>query len=165
MMLSKFSLIMRLLLSLIAILIGVVLLTGGGWLAWIGGSPCYALGGLALLAIGVLLLRASRWVYWGGACLNLITLAWAVSEVGLDWWQLAPRLDVVAVFSAALAVFTARDAMSGSRVSRTGFGALAGSLGLLGVVAVVSAFDGAHEVVGNLPTGPSAERRCGLFRC
>ena len=102
-MLSKFSRMMRLLLSFIAIVLGVALLTGGGWLAWIGGSPCYALGGSALMVIGVLLLRASRWVYWGSAFLNLITLAWAVSEVGLDWWQLAPRLDLVAVFSAALA--------------------------------------------------------------
>lgn len=162
-MLSKFSLIVRLLLSFIAILIGVVLLIGGGWLAWIGGSPCYALGGLALLAIGVLLLRASRWVYWGSAFLNLITLAWAVSEVGLDWWQLAPRLDLVAVFSAALAVLTVRDATSGGRISRTGFGALAGSLGLLGVVAVVSAFDGTHQVVGNLPIGRSADGDAAYF--
>ena len=98
-MLSKFSLMMRLLLSFIAIVGGVALLIGGGWLAWIGGSPCYALGGSALLAIGVLLLRASRWVYWASALLNLVTLGWAVSEVGLGLGgNLAPGSTLVAVF-------------------------------------------------------------------
>ncbi len=154
---SRLPLITRLLLSFIALLIGVVLLAGGGWLAWIGGSSCYALGGLAALAIGVLLLRGSHWVYWAVALFNLVALAWAIFEAGLDWWQLAPRLDLVALFAAALAVLTGRDAMSGSRISRTGFGALAGSLVLLGAVAAISGFDHAHNVVGDLPRGRSAQ--------
>src|SRR3546814_17232314 len=37
--------------------------------------------------------RAALWVY---ALLMLGALGWALYEVGLDWWQLAPRGSIIA---------------------------------------------------------------------
>lgn len=59
---------------LLAIL-GMGALGGGLWLILLGGSWYYAVAGLLFLA----------------------TLIWALWEVGLDWWPLSARGDVIAV--------------------------------------------------------------------
>ncbi len=56
--------------GLLALLLGI----GGGWLLWRH--------------------AAALWLY---ALLCLATLRWSVWEAGLDWWQLAPRLDLFVV--------------------------------------------------------------------
>jgi quinoprotein glucose dehydrogenase len=89
----------RAILALTAIVyagLGVALAAAGGWLAWLGGSAYYLVAGLALLVTGVLLFRSSRWALWLYAALVLGTLAWAIAEIGLDWWALVPRGDVIA---------------------------------------------------------------------
>jgi quinoprotein glucose dehydrogenase len=76
----------------ILMLIGLALLGGGSWLAILGGSVYYALAGVDILAAGVLLWRG-QWVgvliYW---TMLIGTVVWALWEVGLDGWQLLPRL-------------------------------------------------------------------------
>lgn len=71
---------------------GISLIWLGGRLVLLGGSAWYLLSGVVMLATGVLGWRkagASITLYWAFLAANLI---WALWEVGLDGWALAPRL-------------------------------------------------------------------------
>ncbi|PDT05373.1 membrane-bound PQQ-dependent dehydrogenase, glucose/quinate/shikimate family [Rhizobium chutanense] len=77
--------------SIFFIIIGLALGGGGLWLVTLGGSVFYLFAGLMfLITAGLLLMRkaVALWVY---AVLVVAALAWAVWEVGFDWWQLGPR--------------------------------------------------------------------------
>ncbi|ANL27100.1 quinoprotein glucose dehydrogenase [Rhizobium phaseoli] len=77
--------------SILFIIIGLALGGGGLWLVTLGGSAFYLFAGLMfLITAGLLLMRraAALWVY---AVLVVAALAWAIWEVGFDWWQLGPR--------------------------------------------------------------------------
>lgn len=76
---------------------GLGLLGGGLWLIALGGSWYYALAGAGLLVVAVLLARRNPAALVVHAVVLLGTLGWAVTEVGLDWWQLAPRGDLVVI--------------------------------------------------------------------
>ncbi|MDQ0473371.1 glucose/quinate/shikimate family membrane-bound PQQ-dependent dehydrogenase [Labrys wisconsinensis] len=76
-------------------LIGLYLLAGGGWLLALGGSAYYLIAGLALLATAVLLWRRSQAALWLYAALLVGSIAWAIHEVGFDFWALAPRGDIL----------------------------------------------------------------------
>ena len=82
----------------LAAVLGVLLIGGGGYLLWLGGSWYYLLMGLGLGLVAVLMLRRQRSALWLYAVLLLASLAWAVYEVRFDWWQLAPRIDLWCVF-------------------------------------------------------------------
>ncbi len=73
-------------------IVGAVLTIGGGKLVLAGGSPYYAVTGLAVLSSAIGLLRRGR--YGAGAYGAMLagTLAWAIWEAGLDPWALMPRL-------------------------------------------------------------------------
>ena len=77
-------------------LMGLALLAGGAWLAAIGGSLYYVVAGAALLGTAWLLWQRRAAALWLYAALLLGTMIWAISEVGLDFWSLAPRGDVLA---------------------------------------------------------------------
>src|SRR4051794_27215451 len=84
--------------SIIAVLIAILglwLLGFGAWLAALGGSLYYVLAGVALLTTAVLLFRRQAAALVAYAALLTITIIWAVTEVGLDFWQLAPRGDLL----------------------------------------------------------------------
>ncbi|MBY5356948.1 glucose/quinate/shikimate family membrane-bound PQQ-dependent dehydrogenase [Rhizobium leguminosarum] len=77
--------------SIFFIIIGLTLGGGGLWLVTLGGSVFYLFAGLMfLITAGLLLVRkaVALWVY---AVLVVAALAWAIWEVGFDWWQLGPR--------------------------------------------------------------------------
>ncbi|ODN71041.1 hypothetical protein [Methylobrevis pamukkalensis] len=80
------------LLGAIILLIGVVLLIGGAWLATLGGSLYYLFAGIGLGISGLLLVlrrAAGAWLY----CLVVaLTVAWAFWEVGVNGWALVPRV-------------------------------------------------------------------------
>lgn len=82
--------------SLVLALTGLVLGLGGAWLVVLGGSLYYVITGLALLATAVLVWRGRVAALWLYALILLGTLAWAIWEVGFDFWALAPRGDVIA---------------------------------------------------------------------
>jgi membrane-bound PQQ-dependent dehydrogenase (glucose/quinate/shikimate family) len=79
-------------LAAILLLIGLVLLAGGGVLAAAGGSFYYLAAGAAVLACAGALARGRGYALVIYAGLLVGTLAWALWEVGLDGWALAPRL-------------------------------------------------------------------------
>ena len=94
--------LLLLILAAIFALLGVSIGIGGIWLAVLGGSPYYILAGLALIGCALLLWRrhpASLWLY---ALLLIGTMVWAIGEVGLDFWQLAPRGDLLAMLGVLL---------------------------------------------------------------
>ncbi|RZJ18783.1 MAG: membrane-bound PQQ-dependent dehydrogenase, glucose/quinate/shikimate family [Brevundimonas sp.] len=84
--------IAALVLGVLFILIGLVLTVGGGWLIVLGGSAYYLLAGLGLIASGALLCLGrslGAWVYIG---VFILTVLWALWEVGLNGWALVPRV-------------------------------------------------------------------------
>jgi len=98
-----------LLLALVIGLIGLILLLGGAYLVYVGGSPYYALAGLGLLATAGLLWRGSALALWLYVLVYAATLVWAVWEAGLDGWALVPR--VVAPTVVLLLIVTAVPAL------------------------------------------------------
>jgi quinoprotein glucose dehydrogenase len=76
-------------------LMGVALAGGGVWLAAIGGSLYYLVAGVALLVTAWLLAIRRSAAIWLYAALLLGTMIWAIWEVGLDFWSLAPRGDIL----------------------------------------------------------------------
>jgi quinoprotein glucose dehydrogenase len=77
--------------SLLFTAIGATLVTGGVELLRLGGSAYYLLAGFVFLFVAILVFcrRGSALPVYGLFILG--SLAWAIGEVGLDWWQLAPR--------------------------------------------------------------------------
>lgn len=93
-------------LGVITALLGLCLFAGGIWLASLGGAWFYLIAGALLAVAGFGMIRRAAYALW----LTLLTLAyailWALYEVGLDFWQLVPRLLVfigIAMVFAALA--------------------------------------------------------------
>ena len=125
-------------------LIGLALLAGGSWLAFVGGSSYYLFAGLALLINSALVYRGSQWTQWAFAILILATLSWALFEVGLDWWQLFPRGNLIVVIGlACYAPWIARKHQSSVQefVFRSGHFALVGSLIACAVVGLLALFE------------------------
>ncbi|WP_026471043.1 glucose/quinate/shikimate family membrane-bound PQQ-dependent dehydrogenase [Alkanindiges illinoisensis] len=78
--------------GVILLLSGLALVFGGIKLLMLGGSWYYLPAGLAVAIAGLLLLwrNASALSLYG--LFLIISTIWAWSEIGLDWWQLVPRL-------------------------------------------------------------------------
>lgn len=85
------------------LLLGVALAVAGGWLLSLGGSAYYLVAGLLMAGTGIALIRRSTVAYWLFALLLAGSLAWSLWEVGIDWWPLAARLDVLFVLGLLLA--------------------------------------------------------------
>ena len=84
-------------LAVLLLVIGAVLAVGGTWLLSLGGSFYYLLAGLGLIASGVMLWRLrllGAWIYIG---VFLLTVVWALWEVGLNGWALVPRVVAPAI--------------------------------------------------------------------
>ena len=83
----------RVIYGLILVAIGALLVLGGAWLIWLGGSFYYLPAGLLAALAGYNVLRGN---WWTGAAiygvLLAITLVWALFEAGLSGWALAPRV-------------------------------------------------------------------------
>ena len=97
--------------ALVFTLIGLALGVGGAWLAALGGSWYYLLAGLAFLVTAFLLFRRRGAALGVHALLIVGTLAWAIWEVGFDWWQLGPRGGVVILLGLWLLLPPVRNAL------------------------------------------------------
>lgn len=76
-------------------LLGLVLGIGGGQLLIIGGSPYYLAAGIVFLVTGILLFMRKPQALVVYGVFIVASLAWAIWEVGLDWWQLGTRGGLV----------------------------------------------------------------------
>ena len=94
-------------------LIGVVLTIGGGWLIAVGGSWYYLLAGLGLIATGALLFVRRMEAFWLYLLVFVLTVIWALFEVGLNGWALVPR--VFAPFVLLLLVIAAIPVLAPAR--------------------------------------------------
>ncbi len=89
--------------AIILIAFGVFLLLGGAYLKVLGGSWYYALAGLGLTVSGALCWKGrieGIWLYLG---VFVVTVVWALWEVGVSFWPLVPRL-IAPLFLAAFAL-------------------------------------------------------------
>ena len=78
------------------IIVGLALGAGGAKVVSLGGTWYFAIVAGGFLLTGILLLMRRRAALWVYALLMLGALGWALYEVGLDWWQLAPRGSIIA---------------------------------------------------------------------
>jgi len=105
---------------------------GGAWLGLLGGSWFYLLVGLLLGVAACLLLARHAIGLMVYAVALLATLAWAVWEVGFDWWALAPRGGLLFVLGLLLLLPATRRGLH-SATSQIAY------TGLLGLALLVSA--------------------------
>lgn len=139
-------------------LIGAALAAAGLWLAALGGSWYYILAGATLVATGVLLARRRAAALWLYAALLVATMAWALWEVGFDFWALAPRGDVLAVLGAVLALPWVVRRLGATRWPGPAW-PLVAALALAGVIALGAAINRPHDLQGALPgtRGPATD--------
>lgn len=142
-------------------LCGLLLLVGGALLWSLGGSAYYALAGVALLVVAALLPRRVQAALWLYAALCVATLAWALWEAGLDWWPLAPRLDLFFVLGALLLLPALNRPFAPEPPHvplRRGAGlALSVALGLVVVVSLASWTRDRWTIAGELPGAQAAQ--------
>ena len=134
---------------LLAIL-GVALGAGGVWLITLGGSPAYVVLGLALLLSGLLLCRRRASGLALYALILLASLAWAIWEVGFDYWALVPRLALLEAIGVWLLLpFTNGGLMSRSpssgRGSRVALGVM---VVIVGVTALAATLHDPYDIPG-----------------
>ncbi|QBM17010.1 quinoprotein glucose dehydrogenase [Marinobacter sp. JH2] len=129
--------------TILLLLLGLVLLAGGVWLASLGGSLYYAIAGIALIIAGLASKGrrpVARWVY---ASFLAGTAIWALWESGHDWWPLASRLGVFLLLAIPLL-------FPGPKAQRGGIMVLAPVWVVVGLITVSSlAFD-RHRIDGQL---------------
>lgn len=73
-------------------LIGAAVAGAGGWLTALGGSPYYLIAGLAWLVGALLLWRGKTAGAWLTVLVAILSVPWAIWEVGFDFWGLFARL-------------------------------------------------------------------------
>lgn len=92
------------LLAVLLFLAGVYLVYGGGQLIGLGGSFYYLPAGLVLITTAAMLLRCRPGALSVYGAFFTVTLIWAFAEVGLQFWPLAARLGMFAVFGVMIAL-------------------------------------------------------------
>lgn len=155
------SVVYRIVLSLIIILLGLVLAAGGVWLVAVGGSWFYILMGVLLAISGGLLLARNGFGLSLYGITVLVTLAWALREVGFDWWALAPRGSLVLVIGVLLLFPPMVRAMHPSGMPPARYGAnsivLAVSIVVAAAVGIYSMLQTPHTVAGAFSEDRMAE--------
>ncbi|OLF51703.1 glucose/quinate/shikimate family membrane-bound PQQ-dependent dehydrogenase [Pseudomonas chlororaphis] len=138
------------LLGIVLLLMGLALLAGGIKLSMLGGSLYYLLAGIGLVISGVLLLAgrsAALLVY--GVVLFLSSI-WALWEVGLDWWQLVPRLSLFFALGVVLLLPWFRRPLLRNGPAPLGTAVLGVAVVLAGGAAIGSQFTNPGEISGEL---------------
>ncbi len=151
------------LLGLLILLSGLALLAGGIKLASLGGSLYYLLAGIGLALSGLLLLLGKRAALGLYALVLFASTVWALWEVGLDWWQLVPRLALWFVFGLLLWLPWFRRPLLADGPAPLGTAALGVAVVLAGAAAVGSQFTNPGQIVGRIDRDSgmtSTARRC-----
>ncbi len=136
-------------------LIGIALGAGGIQLLMLGGSAYYLITGIGFIITAVLLYmrRSSALILY--ALIVIGSLIWAVWEVGLDWWQLGPRVGVVIVLGLWLLTPWIRKPLgfkspTGARYA-AGAAPLAIAVAISVLVAIIAMFTNSTDLEGRLP--------------
>ena len=135
--------------AILVALIGAASIAGGVWLSTLGGSPYYLITGITLVVTAWLLAIRRAEALWLYAVLLVGTLVWAIWEVGLDFWALAPRGDILVPLGVWLLFpFIAARLSPGWRAARR---ALVVVLAACAVVLILSLSEDRFDVAGVLP--------------
>ncbi|MBL1267096.1 MAG: glucose/quinate/shikimate family membrane-bound PQQ-dependent dehydrogenase [Halomonas sp.] len=134
--------------GLLLSIIGLVLAFGGSKLVSVGGSAYYLIAGLSIIACGVLFALRKGAALWLYALILFATLVWALWEVGLDWWQLVPRVAILCLIGILLLLPWWRKPLR----SKGGSLALVGSIAAAVIVAIASQFNDPGTIEGSLAT-------------
>lgn len=141
---------MRIFTVFVLVVLGLIILGGGIYLAVLGGSLYYIIAGLMLLASGFLLLRRSILSYLIYAVLIVGTIIWSLWESGSDFWALVPRLDILGVIGVWMLIpAVSRNIKHPTAPSRL---VLAATLILAILVVVYSIFNDPQEINGEIKT-------------
>lgn len=92
--------------GLILAVAALPLVIDGMKMASLGGSVYYIITGIALLIAGGLLALRRTEALWLFAATTAASVIWALWEVGLDFWQLVPRLAPFVVMTLIFALLT-----------------------------------------------------------
>lgn len=135
--------------GVLLVLLGGGLAFGGGWLIALGGSFFYFLAGLAMVATGVGVFLRRAWAAPVAFGLLAVSVVWAIWEVGLDFWQLVPRVVVFLVIAIGVAAVTPllrrKDGEARALKPRQA-GILSAVLGLAFVAVIVGMFQPHAEI-------------------
>ncbi|MGJ8521773.1 Quinoprotein glucose dehydrogenase [Carnimonas sp. R-84981] len=130
-------------------LLGLFLVIAGAWLINLGGSWYYLIAGVFAIASGIAIFRRKLLGLWLYAILLGGTLIWALWEVGLDWWELVPRVAILCLLGIILLVIWWRESLAPHR--NGGSAALAVAVIACALVAVVSQFKDQKSIKGHIP--------------
>jgi quinoprotein glucose dehydrogenase len=153
----------RLILSSILLLLGIVFVVGGVWLAALGGSMYYVIAGLAIVVSGWLVLqrRASGLTLY--ALTLLVTVVWALWEVGFDWWALSARESLLVVIGVFLLFPPIARSLNSAGRGRVQPGVSSGFLLIVlltaAAVAGYSMLKAPHEIAGSFGDAKMAENK------
>ncbi|MBW8357099.1 MAG: glucose/quinate/shikimate family membrane-bound PQQ-dependent dehydrogenase [Pseudomonas sp.] len=138
------------LLGVLLLLMGLALLAGGIKLSMLGGSLYYVLAGIGLTLTGLLLLAGKRAALGLYALVLFASTLWSLWEIGLDWWQLVPRLSLWFALGVVLLLPWFRRPLLRDGPAPMGTAALSVAVVLAGGAAIGSQFTNPGEISGDL---------------
>lgn len=138
------------LLGLLFLLMGLALLVGGIKLVAAHGSLYYLIAGIGVLLTGVLLIAHKRAALALYAVVLFGSTLWALWEVGLDWWQLVPRLALWFALGIVMLLPWFRLPLTRGVRYPVGTNGLAVAVVLAGLCALASQFTNPGEIKGEL---------------
>lgn len=138
------------LLGVLLLLMGLALLAGGIKLSMLGGSLYYVLAGIGLTLTGLLLLAGKRAALGLYALVLFASTLWSLWEIGLDWWQLVPRLSLWFALGVVLLLSWFRRPLLRDGPAPIGTAALSVAVVLAGGAAIGSQFTNPGEISGDL---------------
>ena len=138
------------LLGVLFLLMGLALLAGGIKLATVGGSLYYLIAGIGFLITGLLLLACRRSALSVYALVLFLSTLWSLWEVGLDWWQLVPRLALWFVLGIVMLLPWFRKPLTLGQPYALGNAGLSVAVVLAGLTALASQFTNPNTITGQL---------------
>ena len=140
------------LLGVLLLLMGMALVAGGIKLMQLDGSLYYLIAGIGFAVSGIMLLALRKHALGLYGLVLLGSTAWALWEVGLDWWQLVPRLALWFAIGVVLLLPWARRPLRGlaGQPARINVALLSLAVVASGATAIASQFTYPGEIKGEL---------------
>ena len=142
--------------GVILVLVGAPIAYGGAVLIGLGGSAYYLPIGVGLVVSGLLLAWQRSSGVWLYAIIYVVTLLWAVAEVGFDFWPLAPRViaPTVLAIPVLLCLATMTRSQGHARVGIVGAATITLLLVAFGIAAMYP-----HSAIYGEPRSTTASAR------